>query len=541
MSCVHRESTFRRLIYLFLFLLPFTAACAPSATVDPPQLQVVTPTVVPAIPTPNQQLITPTLGDSATTTPSTAIRSINVQTDERAGVPVRQSFRPIPTVDAANLNRNQNTFAATRTPSPLETEVATQRLTRQELSTRIDSARAEIQNVAFVLEASKDTNAIDCSEVTRSYGRIFENTLDFDVPDELALVFEQYDLALNIFAVKLIDLDARCRTFANDPNLQVSHIIVGSFEPEALIPNAMENAAIALQHIYDAQLWLSADVLKTDALYAALQEQLRRYEALLETAAVDNCADIETEFEAVFDTVQLLSPPIGSRRDTYHQYLEAAEIVQPSGDALLAFCQAEEAGTQVETSDLPADLLTNATRDTALALEMMADVLDPPSAEIAPLPTYTPAPNVVTVPTVVPNRSAPLDSDSPISAELVRVQPSNATHLYEVVLRIAIQSNNGPFRVFIGGFNMDPSTNLLTVTVQCDRSFQDRVIMIDNSGTTYSSNIVQASRGDACPRYGTTDWPTATPHPTLTPKPQPTKYPTNTPLPTYTPWATSQP
>ncbi|MGB1254035.1 MAG: hypothetical protein ACPG8W_25725, partial [Candidatus Promineifilaceae bacterium] len=523
----------------------------PDATVEQSQqvnIPTILPTNIPAtmvIPTPNQQFMGENQPESTATPIAIEIRSINVQTDEKADGVERENFRPIPTVDAASLNRGQNVFAATKTPVTLNIadQPAEPDMTRRELAAQIDLARNEIRNVTFVLEASRDTNAIDCQEVMRSYGQIFQNPAEGNIPVELALVYEKYDLALNTFAVNLVDLDSSCRAFKNDPNQQATHILVQSFEPASLVPNAILNSSTALQHVYDAQLWLIADEVKTQPLYTAFRDQLNSYGEFLNEATLQSCDEIVMQVERITDDVHLFSPPNGYRKIAYQHYLDAANLIDKSGNALVTSCQnASKGETQQEAGVFPAEAMSAAMSNYQSALNEIELAIAAKQDESQQAPALTPTPipaNASGNNAWSNNNSASTNSDSPISARLVRVQSTSATHLYEVVLQITLKADVGAAQVFIGGFRMDPKTKLLTITVLCDRHFQDRVVMIDGSGTTYKSNVVNAQRGDACPRYGTDNWPTATPHPTLTPKPQPTKFPTKTPMPTFTPWATA--
>ena len=544
MSFVHRGATCWHFAYTIFFLLILGTSCTPSSDKELLEEITISPTKTAAptmiIPTPDQVIVVERTPRPTMTPKPVTIRSINVQTDEKAAIVSRPDFRPIPTVDTNALNSAQNVFAATVAPTadtPLFEPIGKQ-MTRSELNTKIDLARQEIRNVAFILETSKETNAINCQEMTRSYDLIFENSSTVSVPPELDFVYENYDLAVNTFAVELVSINRSCRAFAEDPAQQATYVLVESFDPQALVSDAMEQSAVALRYIYDAQLWLSADESRTLPLYTEFRDRLNVYSSLLETATVAECAELSRQYHQINAEIRPLSPPVGYRYDAYQLYLEAAREFEEGGMVLIAYCdQLPEAALVEEPSTLPADLFTASMAGSELALAFINRALFTKPASVATLhPTLT-ASSVAAAP--VAERAA-LTSNSSITARLVRVQPSNATHLYEIVLDITIKSNKTPFQVFIGGFRMNPDTNQLIITLQCDREFQDRVILIDGSGTTHTSNIVSASRGDACPRWGESNWATATPHPTLTPKPQPTKYPTRA-IPTLRPQPTKYP
>lgn len=426
------------------------------ATVDMSQMATITPTET-ALPT-------------ATATRQNTATRISSPTNTPAPTATwRPTSTPLPTSTPSPFPSPSPTpVRVVNVPSVSQFPPATN---RAQLVAQMNDADQALDILVATVQDANWQGELDCGVLIASFGRFSTRFTAYTPPPELQIPYGYYRDAVIIVRKEIKLLYDKCLATA-EPIL-----LVWEVTPASLYNSAFTQATQARQTMDNALSWLAGDPSKLSDLFTDTRLAIARYGTLINNAAVRHCHDIATTHRAIVFDSPLLSPAPGANEVAYRHYRSAITAIETDGRDLFNYCQ--NTSGKSPSTPVPNSASFAAKRGFETALHELSAAGVTLSAGGGSVPV---------VPTTAPE---------PVRATLIRVQPSDQSHLYEVVIRVQVFAGTPPYTVVVGGFPL-AEDGTITISHTCQRDFRDRVTIRDANGEEFRSGVVSAERGTAC-------------------------------------------
>ncbi|MGB1253214.1 MAG: hypothetical protein ACPG8W_21555 [Candidatus Promineifilaceae bacterium] len=440
-----------------ILLLTQTATPKPVPTFTPTilRLQTNTPevaTIAPPETLPPATQAPPTLTATATET-ATAVPTLVPPTLTPSLTPV-----PLPTVVPADE-------VALRLLAGRNTEV--RRVNHQQMLAQVRIVQPEIRSMVFQVNSSGTSGSIDCKIFHKTYQKLLNTGIHFDVRPELQLPNFYYNRAVERGIIELNVIEASCQA---DERWKFGRIPTEEFDP-IVYQQLFTDANAVMEMMNESIAWLVGDVGRTRDLYQGVRSQIRQYGVLLQGELITDCAELSKLYES-FSSAQRLLPPVEYRRP-YQLYVGAVDSILETSSILNEQCRPFVSSGSGGQMPISAEALIEAKNG-----QIVSSFLIDESIRLLPVPT-------------------PAATLSPISAQTLRVSPSETEGFYEITLRIDLHNWVRAQQIRIGGFVALPS-RVVTVQHTCTRDFYDHVEVTDADGETYRSPKYLIKRGSNC-------------------------------------------
>lgn len=432
----------------------------PMATVDISQMATQTPT--------------------ATATQLIAIATQPASPTQRPSPTAIPTAHPSPTAPPVITATPSPTLTSSPTPIPVTVQhvanvpnypLFPRATNRAQLAIQMNDADDALSILVTTVQDANWQGELDCGALIDSFARFSGRFTAYTLSAELQIPYSHYRDAVQIVRQDIKLIYDKC-VATDDATLAVWEIT-----PTTLYNRAFTQATNARQTMDDALDWLAGEPSKLSDLFAETRLAIARYGTLINNAAVRHCTDIAATHRTIVFESPHLSPAPGANETAYRHYRASIAAIETDGRELFNFCQ--NTSGQAASTPVPNSAAFAAKRGFETALHELSAAGVTLSAGGGGVPL------------------APTSTPEAVRATLIRVQPSEEAHLYEVVIRVQVFAGVPPYTVVVGGFPL-AEDGTITISHTCQRDFRDRVTIRDALGQEFRSGVVSAERGNAC-------------------------------------------